>query len=216
MNMEKYVKEFVEAAREVGQRGLTRCSSGNMSWRVGEWVLLSGTGTWLPELKEEEVAICRLENGECVNGVKPSMESTFHLTILRNRPEVNVVLHCQSDFATTVACMEKRPLNFNVTAEVPVHCGSEIPFIPYYRPGSPELAYAVTEAMRKHNSVLLEKHGQVFTGKDFKQAIERAEFLEMACGIMIRSGMNYKTLSPEEIEDLEIYVLGKKPDNNSV
>ena len=75
--------------------------------------------------------------------------------ILRERPDVNVVLHFQSEYATAVSCMKNKPANFNVTAEIPCHVGSEIPVIPYYRPGSPELAKAVVEAMLEHNSVLL-------------------------------------------------------------
>ena len=89
------------------------------------------------------------------------MESTFHLGILRERPDVNVVLHFQSEYATAISCMKNKPTNFNVTAEIPCHVGSEIPVIPYYRPGSPELAKAVVEAMLEHNSVLLTNHGQV-------------------------------------------------------
>ena len=193
----------------MGDRRLTRCSSGNLSWRIGELALVSATGSWVPELRKEQVSVCRVATGEWINGVKPSMESTFHLTIMRNRPEVNVVLHCQSIYATTVACMKNKPVDFNVTAELPCHCGREIAMVPYFRPGSPELAKAVVEAMQHHNSVMLEKHGQVFVGKDFKEAIEKAEFLEMACEIMVHSGMNYNTLTGAEIEDLDKYVLGK-------
>ena len=108
------------------------------------------------------------------------------------------------------SCMKNKPTNFNVTAEIPCHVGSEIPVIPYYRPGSPELAKAVVEAMLKHNSVLLTNHGQVVCGKDFDQVYERATFFEMACRIIVQSGGDYSVLTPAEIEDLEIYVLGKK------
>jgi len=206
---EKHIEQFLAAAHEVGDRRLTRCSSGNLSWRIGELALVSATGSWVPELRKEQVSVCRVATGEWINGVKPSMESTFHLTIMRNRPEVNVVLHCQSIYATTVACMKNKPVDFNVTAELPCHCGREIAMVPYFRPGSPELAKAVVEAMQHHNSVMLEKHGQVFVGKNFKEAIEKAEFLEMACEIMVHSGMNYNTLTGAEIEDLDKYVLGK-------
>ncbi len=206
---EQQIEQFLAAAHKVGARGLTRCSSGNLSWRIGGVALVSGTGSWVPELRKEQVAICRIADGTSLNGVKPSMESTFHLGILRNRPEVNTVLHCQSIFATTVACMKNKPTNFNVTAELPCHCGSEIAMVPYYRPGSPELAAAVMDAMKNHDSVILEKHGQVFVGKDFNDVIEKAEFLEMACEIIVRSGMSYTTLTQEEIDDLDKYILGK-------
>ena len=210
MIQNEHIEEFLRQAHRVGDAGLTVCSSGNLSWRVGDKVLVSGTGSWVPSLTKDKVAVCRLETGEILNGVKPSMESTFHLGILRERPDVNVVLHFQSEYATAISCMKNKPTNFNVTAEIPCHVGSEIPVIPYYRPGSPELAKAVVEAMLEHNSVLLTNHGQVVCGKDFNQVYERATFFEMACRIIVESGGDYSVLTPAEIEDLEIYVLGKK------
>lgn len=210
MITEKHVEEFVAQAHRVGDAGLTICSSGNISWRVGDEVLLSGTGSWVPSLTKEKVSVCRLDSGEVLNGVRPSMECGFHLGVMRERPDVNVVLHFQSPYATAVACMKNRPTDFNVTAEVPIHVGREIPAIPYYRPGSPELAHAVIEAMKDHNSILLLKHGQVVCGKDFDQAFERAMFFEMACRIIIQSGDEYTVFTSREIEDLDTYILGKK------
>lgn len=204
------IEKFISEAHRVGDAGLTICSSGNISWRIGDEVLLSGTGSWVPSLPKEKVAICKLETGEVLNGVKPSMEHGFHLGVLRERPDVNVVLHFQSPYATAVACMKGLPKDYNVTAEVPCHVGSEIPVVPYYRPGSKELAEGVISALKDHNSVLLKKHGQVVCGKDFDEAFERAMFFEMACRIIILTGGKYETLTNAEIDDLETYVLGKK------
>lgn len=206
----EHINEFLKQAHRVGDAKLTICSSGNLSWRIGDDALVSGTGSWVPELKAEKVSICRIETGEALNGIKPSMESGFHLGIMRQRPDVNVVLHFQSEYATAVSCMKKKPENFNVTAEVPCHVGREIPIIPYFRPGSPELAKAVVEAMKDHNSILLTNHGQVVCGSSFDQVFERAMFFEMACRIIVQSGMDYSVLTPEEIDDLDKYVLGKK------
>lgn len=210
MITEQHIEQFLAMAHRVGDAGLTICSSGNLSWRVGDEALVSGTGSWVPSLQREKVALCRVATGEVLNGVKPSMESGFHLGVLRERPDVDVVLHFQSPYATAVACMTDIPTNFNVTAEIPCHVGSEIPVIPYFRPGSPELAEHVKEALRTHNSCLLRKHGQVVCGKDFDEVFERAMFFEMACRIIVQSGGRYDVLTPAEIEDLETYILGKK------
>ncbi len=210
MITEQHIEQFLAMAHRVGDAGLTICSSGNLSWRVGDEALVSGTGSWVPSLQREKVALCRVATGEVLNGVKPSMESGFHLGVLRERPDVDVVLHFQSPYATAVACMTDIPTNFNVTAEIPCHVGSEIPVIPYFRPGSPELAEHVKEALRTHNSCLLRKHGQVVCGKDFDEVFERAMFFEMACRIIVQSGGRYEVLTPAEIEDLETYILGKK------
>lgn len=203
------IDEFVRQAHRVGDAGLTICSSGNLSWRIGNEVLISGTGSWVPSLKAEKVAICDLATGRTLNDVKPSMEHVFHLGVMRERPDVNVVLHFQSRYATVIACAQRQPENFNVTAEIPCHVGSEIPIIPYYRPGSKELAQGVIEALKDHNSALMLKHGQVVCGKDFDETFERAMFFEMACRIIVQSGYDYNVLTPAEIDDLETYVLGK-------
>lgn len=204
-----HIEEFIRQAHRVGDAGLTVCSSGNLSWRIGEEALVSGTGSWVPSLPKEKVAQVKIATGETLNGVKPSMESGFHLGVLRERPDVNVVLHFQSPYATAVSCMKQKPENFNVTAEVPCHVGREIPIIPYFRPGSPELAATVIAAMKEHNSILLTNHGQVVCGKDFDQAFERAMFFEMACRIIILTGGKYDVLTPQEIDDLDTYILGK-------
>ncbi|MBP3227199.1 MAG: class II aldolase/adducin family protein [Bacteroidaceae bacterium] len=207
--MQQQIQAFLAAAHKVGAMGLTRCSSGNLSWRVGDVALVSATGSWVPELREDQVAVCDIATGKSLNGVRPSMESGFHLTVLRERRDINVVLHCQSIAATTVACMDPRPTDFNVTAELPCHCGKEIAVVPYLRPGSPLLAEAVVEALRTHDSVLLLKHGQVFVGRDFNAAIEKAAFLEMACDIILRAQGRHTLLTPAEIADIEHTFLGK-------
>ena len=209
MITDEHIKTFIYQAHRYGDAKLMLCSSGNLSWRIGDKALISGTGSWVPTLSKEKVSICDIASGKPENGIKPSMESTFHLGIMRSRPDVNDVLHFQSEYATTVACMKNKPKNFNVTAELPCHTGKDIAIIPYFRPGSPELAKSVIDAMKEHDSVLLTNHGQVVCGKDFDEVFEKAMFFEMACRIIIHSRMEYDVLTPTEIEDLEVYVLGK-------
>ena len=208
MITDKHIETFVAQAHRVGELGLTICSSGNLSWRIGDKALISGTGSWVPSLREEQVSVCDVATGEVLNGVKPSMESVFHLGVMRERPDVGVVLHFQSPYATQVACSEVRPKSYNVTAEVPLHVGRVIPEIPFYRPGSPELAEAVVNALRDRNSALMLKHGQVVCGKDFDDVIQRAMFFEMACRICVLADMHPAVLTEEEVDALEIHFLG--------
>lgn len=206
---QEQIDRFVGYAHRVGNAGLTVCSSGNLSVRVGDEVLISGTGSWVPDLTPDKVSVCRLATGEVLNGVKPSMESVFHMGVMREREDVGCVLHFQSPYATAIACRKERPSDFNFTAECPIHVGREIPMIPYFRPGSPELAQHVVAAMKDHDSVMLLKHGQVVCGKDFNQAFERAMFFEMACRIAVLNGDNVDPLTAAEIGDLDQYILGK-------
>ena len=210
MITDQQIEEFLSYAHKVGDAGLTVCSSGNLSVRSGDEVMISGTGSWVPCLTADKVSICRFSDGEILNGVRPSIESVFHLGVMRERPEIGCVLHFQSPYATAIACRKELPATLNFTAEEPIHVGANVPMIPYYRPGSPELATAVIEAMKDHNSVILRKHGQVVCGVDFKQAFERAMFLEIACRIAVLNGSNVDPLTDAEIADLDIYINGKK------
>lgn len=211
MISQEQINEFIKQAHRVGIERLQMCSSGNMSWRVADDVaLVSGTGSWLPRLSEENIAVCQISTDTPLAGPKPSMEHTFHLGVLRERKDMNVVLHFQSKYATAISCMKNKPTNFNVIAEVPCYCGTGISVIPYFRPGSRELAEAVTNALKDHDTVLMSKHGQAVCGKDFDDAFQKAVFFELACSIIVNAGEgNYLTLSDEEVKDLEIYVLGK-------
>ena len=211
MTREEQLQHFMDEAHRAGNERLMLCSSGNLSWRIDEdTALISGTGSWLPCITKDQIAVCRISDGTPLEGPQPSMESTFHLGIMRNRKDVNIVLHFQSEYATVVSCMKNKPSDFNVTAEIPCHIGSEIPTVPYYRPGSKELAKAITEALANQNCALMSKHGQVVCGKDFNDAFQKAVFFEMACRIIILAGKdNYLTLSNDEIEDLNTYILGK-------
>ena len=209
MITDNHIQEFVAQAHRVGELGLTICSSGNLSWRIGDEALISGTGSWVPSLREDQVSVCDVATGKVLNGVKPSMESVFHLGVMRQREDVGVVLHFQSPYATQVACSEVRPQSYNVTAEIPLHVGRVIPEIPFYRPGSPELAEAVVNALATRNSALMLKHGQVVCGKDFDDVIQRAMFFEMACRICVLADMKPAVLTEEEVDALELHFLGK-------
>ena len=134
--------------------------------------LLSATGSWLEELREEQVALCRISDGQCLNGVQPTMEAGFHLGVLRRRPEINCVLHFQS----------------------PLYVGREVPVVPFLPPGSDELAAAVTDALSAHDIVLMSNHGQVACGPDFPDTFRRAVFFEMACRIIVLSRGNYTVI----------------------
>lgn len=170
--------------------------------------MVSGTGSWVPSLREEQVSLCDVATGKVLNGVKPSMESVFHLGVMRQRKDVGVVLHFQSPYATQVACSAVRPQSYNVTAEIPLHVGRVIPEIPFFRPGSPELAKAVVDALATRNSALMLKHGQVVCGKDFDDVIQRAMFFEMACRICVLADMKPNVLTEDEVDELEEYFLG--------
>ena len=126
----------------------------------------------------------------------------FHRGILKARPEVNVVLHFQSPYATAIACGQPEQYNFNVIIEVPAYIGTPA-VVNYLPPGSQELAEAVTGAFADGTTqmAILKNHGLVTVGKDFDDAIQKAVFFELACRILLTNSKT-KPIDEAAIEQL--------------
>ena len=197
------ITKFVAACHKVAAHGLVQCSSGNLSQRIGpDTALLSASRSWLGELTDEQVAICEIGSGRCLNSKTPTCESVFHLGILKNRPGMNVVLHFQSPYATAVACGKPEAYDYNMTIEIPVYIGQPA-VVAYLPPGSNELAQATIEALKKQQThiAILRNHGLVTVGKDMNDAIQKAVFFEMACRILL-TNPEADPLALEEVEHL--------------
>ena len=50
----EHIEQFLAQAHRYGDAKLMLCSSGNLSWRIGEEALISGTGSWVPTLAKEK------------------------------------------------------------------------------------------------------------------------------------------------------------------
>ena len=196
------IKAFIAACRRVAGIEPRRFSSGNMSCRLSDGTMaVTVKGAWLGLMDDDHVAVCRIEDGECIkNGKTPSVESRFHAGVLRTRSDVNVVLHCQSPCATAVACGNPVAYNFAVIPEIPFYIGTPA-IVEYMTPGSVELADAIIKAMASHDLVVLRNHGQVVTGRTFDDAIQKAGFFELACEILLH-GKDICPLPAEGIESL--------------
>jgi ribulose-5-phosphate 4-epimerase/fuculose-1-phosphate aldolase len=202
MEYEKYFEEFITAARRVAEHNLVLCGSGNLSWRVDDSnMLITATSSWMGNLSEDQIAVCSIADCAPLNGAKPSKEIGFHAGILRERREVNVVLHFQSPCATTIACRQPQIENYYVIPEAAYYIGP-VSVAPYLTPGSPELAEAVTAAIREHDMAILRNHGQVTVGKNFDEAIEKAVYFELACKIILQAGDDVQHISGEAVEEL--------------
>lgn len=196
------LERFVEACHDVDRRGLLRCSCGNLSLRLdAERMLITATGSWMGKLTPEQVAVCRIADASVLHGPKPSSEVGFHAGILEARTDVHVVLHFQTPFATALACRPAASVDYAVIPEIPFYVGA-VARVPYFLPGSPELASAVTEAMRDHDLVIMANHGQVTVARDLDHAIQNAEFFELACQVILINGPTLTPLPAQAIEQI--------------
>ena len=161
-----------------------------------ERMLVTTTRSWMATMSKDDVAVCSVADCAPLNGKTASKEIGFHAAILRERAEVNVVLHFQSPYATTVACRKQAVESFFLIPEIPYYIGT-VATVPFLAPGSAELAEAVAAAIKQHDLAILRNHGQVTVADTLDGVIERAAYFELACKIIIGAGGNVQPLSKE-------------------
>lgn len=204
-SLEKEVKKFVKWARRAGKYNLVSCSSGNLSHRIDDnTILISQSRSWLGNLKESNVVVLNFKDGEILSGKRPTGELPLHLAILNSNVELNTVLHFQSPAATALACRKAAPLNYDVIIEMPIYIGKVV-HIPFLMPGSTELGEAVAEALQSAGIVQLQNHGQVVAGRNYREAIQKAVFFELACSILIKNNSDILPLINDSIIKLGGY-----------
>ncbi len=173
---EEIKKELHEAHMILEKYGLVAYTSGNVSVRVNEHVIIKPSGVPYSSLKPEDYVVVNLE-GEVVEGnKKPSIDTATHLYLYRNIDWARAIIHTHSTFSTVWAVVEK-PIPVLCTAHADVF-GEEIPLTEYAPVGSEAIGKAVLKVIGRSGAVLLRKHGVMVVGESLDDAIKKAIFLE--------------------------------------
>lgn len=195
---------MAKLARSLFERGYSHGSAGNLSARLEDAVLVSPTNSSMGRLVPERLSKLNFD-GTHLGGDAPSKEASLHLGMLRARPEAGAVVHLHSTYATILSCLaETDPEDalLPITPYLIMRVG-RVPMVPYFAPGSSELADAVSEKARDHRAVLMANHGFVVTGRTFEDAVMNAEeFEENAKLLVLMRGSSVNLLSEEQISAL--------------
>lgn len=188
----KLRRDVVAVMQAMDARGLNRGTSGNVSARWGDGLLVTPSGVRPEDLTPEAVVFVDAQGQTAPDALRPSSEWRMHKGILEGRPDVNAVVHCHSRHATILACAGK-PIPA-VHYMVGVSGGSSVPVARYAVFGSPELAQAVVEALDGRRACLMANHGQISIAPGLSQALAIAEEIEeqaaVYCGTLAIGGPN--------------------------
>jgi len=199
------LEQLCEIAASFYQRGYAFGSTGNLSVRVGDQVWITPTGRSLRNLRPEELARLTIE-GYPQNGNRASKESPFHLGCYRTAGErAAAVVHLHATQSVALSCLETIGGEDPLPVITPYYLMRVAPLavLPYYRPGSPELAEAVTEAAARHDAMLLRNHGLICLGRTLEEAVDRAEELEESARLFfLLRGEKTRTLTEAEREEV--------------
>jgi L-fuculose-phosphate aldolase len=164
-------KGIIAACRAMNSLGINQGTSGNISARYRDAMLITPTGVPYEDLKPADIAAMPIvgEYGSWKGPLAPSSEWRFHLDIMRSRPEVGSVVHTHSTYATTLAiCGKEVPaIHYMVAAAG----GPNIRVAPYATYGTKELSEYALQALEGRTCCLLRNHGVIATGANVKRAL---------------------------------------------
>jgi ribulose-5-phosphate 4-epimerase/fuculose-1-phosphate aldolase len=196
---------LADRARSLYERGYAHGSSGNLSVRVDDGVLVTPTGSCLGRL--DPARISRIApDGRTLSGDPPSKEAFLHLAVYASRPSARAIVHLHCTCAVAVSCLvHDDPGNVlpPLTAYHVMRVGT-LPLVPYYAPGDRALAAAVGALAASHRAVLLANHGPVVAGTSLDDAVDSAEELEQTARLsLLLTNRATAPLSAEQVAALD-------------
>lgn len=187
----------VEAGLRLAQMGLSPGTSGNVSARVGDSVVMSPTGSSLAQLDLETLSVLSMD-GDVLGGAKASKEFPFHRAMYRRDANVSAVVHLHSPHAAAMSCLQPWSERSAVPPLTPyfVMRVGQTPLIPYASPGSADQADIIENLAFPFTSLLLQNHGLVCSAASMDAAIDAAVELEEVSRLLLLIGGKEPQLLP--------------------
>jgi ribulose-5-phosphate 4-epimerase/fuculose-1-phosphate aldolase len=179
VNEQELRERIAMHGQSIFDRGLTAGSSGNISVKLPDGMLITPTNSCLGRLDPDRIS--KISNaGNLVSGDQPSKEAFLHHCMYQSRPSEQSIVHLHSTHSVAVSCLAD--LNMSdalppITAYYVMRVGT-LPVVPYFAPGDQQLAAAVERAAKASRAVLLSNHGPVVAGKSLDAAVASTEELE--------------------------------------
>jgi len=184
MNTDREARQqIVQIVNELFASGHLTSTGGNVSALSGDgetcWITPSGMHKGA--LTEDSLVHIRADGSVLAGTHKPSIEFQMHFACYRARPGSTGAVHTHSPVATAFGiCNQKfEPINTDAIAL------ADTVTVPWFMPGTAELAEAVGEALEKSRGAILQNHGLMAVGDDLRKAATRAAMIEETAKIML-------------------------------
>ncbi len=161
-------RAMVDTCRRMNASGINQGTAGNISLRDGDEFLITPTSLPYDRMEPEDLVRMKFD-GTYEGRRRPSSEWRFHRDILASRRDIDVVLHCHSIYATTLACHHKTIPSFHYMTGVAG--GTTIRCAAYATFGTQALSDAALVALDDRLACLLGQHGQISLGRTLDSAL---------------------------------------------
>jgi L-fuculose-phosphate aldolase len=197
--LEQAWREVVAAARRTVADGLVVGTSGNVSARVGDTVLVTPTGVAYDRLGPDDITGVDLSGTQVIGTLKPTSELPMHLAVYRSTGAAAVV-HTHAVHATAVSTLvDELPAVHYMAGAL----GGAIRVAPYALYGTDELAAHMIRALEGRTGCLLRNHGTVVHGDSLAKAYDHTAQLEWMCQVWLAAaalpGRSPGLLTPEQL-----------------
>lgn len=176
MEMMDIRQEIISTVCDFNVSGISSGTTGNLSVRHEEGLLITPTGLEYNTLKQEDIVSCDLDGNILSGKLKPSSEWPFHAAIYKARADVNAVVHVHSAYATGLSCTRKAIPAFHYM--IAIAGGDSIPCAEYATFGTVELSKNIIDALVERDACLMANHGMVAVGSSITNAYALAHGVE--------------------------------------
>jgi len=171
-------EKIIELCLWMNSTGLNQGTSGNISARYKDSMLITPSGVPYEKLEPGDIAEMSLKHNrfEWDGPYAPSSEWHFHRAILQSNPAYKAVVHTHSTYATvlSIAGQEIPACHYMIGA----FGGNTVRCSTYATFGTPELSTNILEAIQDRSACLLANHGMVVAGPNLDKAMWGAVELE--------------------------------------
>jgi L-fuculose-phosphate aldolase len=178
--------DLVEAAAAVAKTGLVVGSSGNLSLRRDDHLLITPRRARLGAVDPGDCVCVSLGDGAVddrhanASTSDPSSETPLHRAVYAAVPTAGAVVHTHSHFATVLSTLVTEVPTIHYVAAT---FGGAVRVAPYATFGSQALADGVASALEGRTAVLMANHGAVATASTIPLAVEQAVQLEWLASV---------------------------------
>lgn len=211
-NYDDLRRDVIRTCLAMNEARINQGTSGNVSVRIPEGFLITGSGIRYDRMEPRHVVRMDLQGGY-VGSVLPSSEWRMHMDIYRRRPEAGAVVHVHSPHATALSCLREDIPAFHymigVTGGASLRCADYASF------GTAALSEAMLRAMEGRNACLLANHGAICFAPTLEKALALAIEIEALCQqyILARQSGTPVILGEDEMADIlkRFAAYGKQP-----
>lgn len=191
-------------AKKMYTSQLVQATQGNLSARdvASGLICITPSGADYELLTAEDIVVVDEEENVVEGRWRPSVEVPLHALVLRNRRDINCVMHTHSPYATAAGVVYQ-PIPM-VLAESALCLGGEVPIAPYRMSGTPEFAALVLETLGNGPAVIWGNHGAMVVGVNLPLTFSIAHALEDSARVyaIAKQLGTPVVLPPDEVEKL--------------